>query len=162
MSTTALHWISGPDLQRVYAELATVLRPGGLLLNGDHMETDDTTPAIAHLERAVHDRETERAFAATAPRTGVSGGTPSPPTPPSPNSTPRAPPRAPTTTARSLPALRARRRPARRASPRSALSGSAATTVSSVPSATDPPRDRSRSGAPHGRRSRAHECPRWP
>ncbi|MEU8205386.1 class I SAM-dependent methyltransferase [Streptosporangium sp. NPDC049046] len=63
VSTTALHWISGPDLQKMYAELATVLRPGGLLLNGDHMETDDTTPAIARLERAVQDRETRRVFA---------------------------------------------------------------------------------------------------
>ncbi|MER5645287.1 class I SAM-dependent methyltransferase [Streptosporangium sp. NPDC002524] len=63
VSTTALHWISGPDLRKMYAELATVLRPGGLLLNGDHLESDDTTPAIARLERAVHDRETRRVFA---------------------------------------------------------------------------------------------------
>ncbi|WP_113705397.1 class I SAM-dependent methyltransferase [Nonomuraea lactucae] len=62
VSTTALHWISEPDLRRVYAELATVLRPGGLLLNGDHSDSDDDTPAIARLERAVHDRQTERAF----------------------------------------------------------------------------------------------------
>ncbi|WP_433250090.1 class I SAM-dependent methyltransferase [Streptosporangium sp. CA-135522] len=67
MSTTALHWISGPDLSKMYAELATALRPGGLLLNGDHMETDDTTPTIARLERAVHDRETERRFAGRRP-----------------------------------------------------------------------------------------------
>ncbi|MEU4533613.1 class I SAM-dependent methyltransferase [Streptosporangium sp. NPDC023825] len=67
VSTTALHWISGPDLRKMYAELATVLRPGGLLLNGDHMETDDATPAIARLERAVHDRETRRAFAGGHP-----------------------------------------------------------------------------------------------
>ncbi|MFD8555826.1 class I SAM-dependent methyltransferase [Streptosporangium canum] len=67
VSTTALHWISGPDLAKMYAELATVLRPGGLLLNGDHMETDDTAPAIARLERAVHDRETERVFAGRRP-----------------------------------------------------------------------------------------------
>jgi trans-aconitate methyltransferase len=67
VSTTALHWISGPDLQKVYAELATVLRPGGLLLNGDHMETDDATPALARLERAVHERETERAFGGDRP-----------------------------------------------------------------------------------------------
>ncbi|GAA2997612.1 class I SAM-dependent methyltransferase [Streptosporangium longisporum] len=63
VSTTALHWISASDLPKMYAELATVLRPGGLLLNGDHMETDDTAPAIARLERAVHERATERLFA---------------------------------------------------------------------------------------------------
>ncbi|MEU8251515.1 class I SAM-dependent methyltransferase [Nonomuraea sp. NPDC048916] len=67
VSTTALHWISEPDLQTMYAELAGVLRPGGLLLNGDHLDTDDTTPAIARLERAVHDKETERRFAGDHP-----------------------------------------------------------------------------------------------
>ncbi|MFI7705691.1 class I SAM-dependent methyltransferase [Nonomuraea sp. NPDC049480] len=67
VSTTALHWISGPDLHRVYSELAGVLRPGGVLLNGDHMDTDDVTPALARLERAVHERETERAFGADRP-----------------------------------------------------------------------------------------------
>ncbi|MEV8634690.1 class I SAM-dependent methyltransferase [Streptosporangium sp. NPDC051023] len=67
VSTTALHWISGPDLPKMYAELATVLRPGGLLLNGDHLETHDTTPVIAHLERAVQKRETERRFAGHRP-----------------------------------------------------------------------------------------------
>ncbi|MEV7009692.1 methyltransferase domain-containing protein [Streptosporangium sp. NPDC051022] len=67
VSTTALHWISDADLPKMYAELATVLRPGGLLLNGDHLETDDTTPAIARLERAVHERRTERRFADRRP-----------------------------------------------------------------------------------------------
>ena len=63
VSTTALHWISPPDLESMYAELATALRPGGLLLNGDHLDSDDTTPALARLERAVHDKQTERTFA---------------------------------------------------------------------------------------------------
>ncbi|MGC5009359.1 class I SAM-dependent methyltransferase [Streptosporangium sp. DT93] len=67
VSTTALHWISDSDLPKMYAELATVLRPGGLLLNGDHTETDDTTPVLARLERAVHERATERAFAGGRP-----------------------------------------------------------------------------------------------
>ncbi|MET8005026.1 class I SAM-dependent methyltransferase [Nonomuraea glycinis] len=63
VSTTALHWISPPDLESMYAELATALRPGGLLLNGDHLDSDDTAPALARLERAVHDKQTERTFA---------------------------------------------------------------------------------------------------
>ncbi|MBG0829426.1 methyltransferase domain-containing protein [Planomonospora sp. ID67723] len=67
VSTTALHWISESELPKVYAELATVLRPGGLLLNGDHLETDDTTPVLARLERAVHDRATERRFGGRRP-----------------------------------------------------------------------------------------------
>jgi SAM-dependent methyltransferase len=67
VSTTALHWIAPADLQRVYAELAGVLRPGGLLLNGDHLDSDDTSPVTARLERTVHDRETERRFAGGRP-----------------------------------------------------------------------------------------------
>ncbi|TDD09419.1 methyltransferase domain-containing protein [Nonomuraea deserti] len=67
VSTTALHWISGPELKNVYAELATVLRPGGVLLNGDHMDTDDATPVLSGLERAVHERETERTFGRNRP-----------------------------------------------------------------------------------------------
>ncbi|MEV1167071.1 class I SAM-dependent methyltransferase [Nonomuraea sp. NPDC049784] len=67
ISTTALHWISASDLKGVYGEVAAVLRPGGLLLNGDHMDTDDATPSLARLEHAVHDRETERTFGANPP-----------------------------------------------------------------------------------------------
>ncbi|MCK2215018.1 class I SAM-dependent methyltransferase [Actinomadura sp. ATCC 31491] len=67
VSTTALHWISGPDLRRVYAELAGVLRPGGVLLNGDHLDSDDVTPTLSRLERAVHEREAERVFGARRP-----------------------------------------------------------------------------------------------
>jgi SAM-dependent methyltransferase len=67
VSTTALHWISAADLPKLYAELAAVLRPGGLLLNGDHLETDDATPDLARLERAVHERETRRRFAGGRP-----------------------------------------------------------------------------------------------
>ncbi|MBG0815555.1 methyltransferase domain-containing protein [Planomonospora sp. ID82291] len=67
VSTTALHWISAADLPKTYAELAAVLRPGGLLLNGDNLETDDATPALARLERALHEREAGRRFAGRRP-----------------------------------------------------------------------------------------------
>jgi SAM-dependent methyltransferase len=67
VSTTALHWISEPELKGMYAELASVLRPGGLLLNGDHMDTDDATPALSRLELAIHELHTERVFGADRP-----------------------------------------------------------------------------------------------
>ncbi|MBN6058181.1 class I SAM-dependent methyltransferase [Nonomuraea sp. RK-328] len=67
VSTTALHWVAEPDLRRLYAEVASVMRPGGLLLNGDHFDSDDATPTLARLERAVHDRETGRVFAGNEP-----------------------------------------------------------------------------------------------
>ncbi|MEU3252389.1 class I SAM-dependent methyltransferase [Streptomyces sp. NPDC006997] len=36
VSTTALHYLPEPVLQRVYRALAALLRPGGVLVNGDH------------------------------------------------------------------------------------------------------------------------------
>jgi SAM-dependent methyltransferase len=35
LSTTALHWLSRPQLGRLYADLAGLVRPGGALLDGD-------------------------------------------------------------------------------------------------------------------------------
>jgi SAM-dependent methyltransferase len=37
LSTTALHWLSGDMLARVYRQLGQCLRPGGVFLNGDNM-----------------------------------------------------------------------------------------------------------------------------
>jgi len=55
VSTTALHWLSQPVLAAVYAEVAALLRPGGLLLNGDHLAASDAEPRLARLGRAVLD-----------------------------------------------------------------------------------------------------------
>jgi SAM-dependent methyltransferase len=62
VSTTALHWLPGPALAAMYAELGTVLRPGGLLLNGDHFREDDSAPTLARLGRALIEREESRRF----------------------------------------------------------------------------------------------------
>ena len=35
VSTTALHWLTGPELARLYRTLARLLRAGGIFLNGD-------------------------------------------------------------------------------------------------------------------------------
>lgn len=54
VSTTALHWLPALSLRAMYSELATVLRPGGLLLNGDHLAEDDAVfPVLARLGRAL-------------------------------------------------------------------------------------------------------------
>jgi SAM-dependent methyltransferase len=64
VSTTALHWLPVPALRAMYAELATVLRPGGLVLNGDHFTEDEAAaPALARLDRALTARREERADA---------------------------------------------------------------------------------------------------
>jgi SAM-dependent methyltransferase len=61
VSTTALHWLPQDALAAMYAELATVLRPGGLLLNGDHLTEDpQAAPTLARLGRALIEREERR------------------------------------------------------------------------------------------------------
>jgi SAM-dependent methyltransferase len=62
VSTTALHWLTQPALAGLYAELAGLLRPGGLMLNGDHMSEDETSPTLARLGRALIEREEQRRF----------------------------------------------------------------------------------------------------
>jgi SAM-dependent methyltransferase len=61
VSTTALHWLTPPELCAMYAELATVLRPGGLLLDGDHLTEDAAVaPTLARLDQALTRRIAER------------------------------------------------------------------------------------------------------
>lgn len=63
VSTTALHWLSGPELRSLYAVLAVVLRPGGLFLDGDHLRLDEAvSPVLAGLERTLEDQEARRRF----------------------------------------------------------------------------------------------------
>ncbi len=62
VSTTALHWLPQRALGALYAELARILRPGGALLNGDHLSEDDTAPRLQRLERALLQREEQRRF----------------------------------------------------------------------------------------------------
>jgi len=61
VSTTALHWLTQGALASVYAEVAAVLRPGGLLLNGDHLAEDESAaPTLARLGRSLNEREERR------------------------------------------------------------------------------------------------------
>ena len=63
VSTTALHWLYEPELRALYAELASVLRPGGLLLDGDHFALDaKESPVLARLDRELRLREDKRRF----------------------------------------------------------------------------------------------------
>jgi SAM-dependent methyltransferase len=62
VSTTALHWLTGSALAALYAELATMLRPGGVLLNGDHLRDDDWQPTLVRLGKALIEREERRRF----------------------------------------------------------------------------------------------------
>ncbi len=69
VSTTALHWLPSAALAAMYAELGRVLRPGGLLLNGDHFREDDTAPGLARLGWALIEREEARRFPGGHPET---------------------------------------------------------------------------------------------
>jgi SAM-dependent methyltransferase len=60
VSTTALHWLQPAVLRAVYAEVAGLLRPGGMLLNGDHMQEEDSAPQLARLGRVLIEREERR------------------------------------------------------------------------------------------------------
>jgi SAM-dependent methyltransferase len=63
VSTTALHWLRENELRAMYAELATVLAPAGLLLNGDHFTLDaKESPTLARLDLALRQREDQRRF----------------------------------------------------------------------------------------------------
>ena len=64
VSTTALHWLPPPALRRMYAELAAVIRPGGLLLDGDHFTVNQ--PGVARLDRALAERRERRAVEAAS------------------------------------------------------------------------------------------------
>ncbi|MDQ1015586.1 class I SAM-dependent methyltransferase [Streptomyces afghaniensis] len=63
VSTTALHYLDRDTLLRVYRQLAALLRPGGVLVNGDHLPQDETGPAgiATHVGRCRADRQ--RVFA---------------------------------------------------------------------------------------------------
>jgi SAM-dependent methyltransferase len=62
VSTTALHWLPEPELRAMYVELASVLSPGGLLINGDHLTVDDAAPTLVRLERALQESDERRRF----------------------------------------------------------------------------------------------------
>ena len=72
VSTTALHWLRPEALHAMYARLATVLRPGGLLLDGDHLRDDATAvPTLARLGQALIEREEQRRFPDGLPESWV-------------------------------------------------------------------------------------------
>ncbi|MGN9776917.1 class I SAM-dependent methyltransferase [Micromonospora sp. H33] len=65
LTATALHWLPAERLAALYAELRDLLRPGGLLVNADHMP-DDTLPDLTKrlLDRARTWREARYAAGA--------------------------------------------------------------------------------------------------
>jgi SAM-dependent methyltransferase len=61
VSTTALHWLTAAELGELYRVLASLLRPGGLFLDGDHLRLDATeSPVLAGLDRVLEERGIQR------------------------------------------------------------------------------------------------------
>jgi SAM-dependent methyltransferase len=61
LSTTALHWLAPDALAVLYQTLSGLLRPGGLVLDGDHLSEDQgTAPTLARLERVLLEQEERR------------------------------------------------------------------------------------------------------
>lgn len=53
VSTTALHWLTRPELGAVYASCGELQRPGGVLVDGDHLEDGPAAPRLTGLNRQV-------------------------------------------------------------------------------------------------------------
>lgn len=58
VSTTALHYLSQPALLRTYQQLADLLRPGGIVVNGDHFppRSPSSSRLTAHVGRCRAER----------------------------------------------------------------------------------------------------------
>jgi len=58
VSTTALHWLTRAELADTYRAIAGLLRPGGVLVNGDHLY--DRPGVLRELTRAVRNARAAR------------------------------------------------------------------------------------------------------
>ena len=65
LSTTALHWLTEPELFSVYRDLARLLRRGGVFLNGDHLPWDARSPGLRRLAEKVRRQRTRGAALGT-------------------------------------------------------------------------------------------------
>lgn len=64
LSTTALHWLSPVQLARLYHQLGQLVRPGGVLLNGDHMAFPPSLPAFRTVAETFKRHRWDHAFEA--------------------------------------------------------------------------------------------------
>jgi SAM-dependent methyltransferase len=60
VSTTALHWLTESELAAVYRASAALLRPGGVLIDGDNFGEPADHPRLGALARRVRDARGQR------------------------------------------------------------------------------------------------------
>jgi trans-aconitate methyltransferase len=56
LSTTALHWLPAESLVQLYHQLGKLVRPGGVVLNGDHYEFGPHMPTFRKVTETVQER----------------------------------------------------------------------------------------------------------
>jgi trans-aconitate methyltransferase len=61
LSTTALHWLTADQLAKVYRRLGTLVRPGGVFLNGDNIRFGPQLPRFRQVSDAVKNARREAA-----------------------------------------------------------------------------------------------------
>jgi SAM-dependent methyltransferase len=62
LSTTALHWLEAGDLARLYGQLGELVRPGGVVLNGDHLRFAPALPTFGRIAAELKRRQHEQTF----------------------------------------------------------------------------------------------------
>jgi trans-aconitate methyltransferase len=62
LSTTALHWLAPEHLIRLYGQLGQLVRPGGVVLNGDHMKFRPSMETFQRVADTVKAHRQEDAF----------------------------------------------------------------------------------------------------
>lgn len=63
LSTTAVRWLTPPELARVYRQIAAVVRPGGIVLIADNMPFDRPKRVLRRLVSTLEQERQQRAFA---------------------------------------------------------------------------------------------------
>lgn len=62
VTTTALHWLPPESLMRVYLQLGDLLKPGGVVMNGDHMMFQPHMTTFRQLSESIKAKQYHRAF----------------------------------------------------------------------------------------------------
>jgi trans-aconitate methyltransferase len=64
LSSTALHWLAGDVLARVYHQLGGLIATGGVLMNADNMMFGPHQPLFQQIATTIKEREQQSAFEA--------------------------------------------------------------------------------------------------
>ncbi len=59
LSSTAIHWLHSGEIVDLYRQLARLVRPGGVVVNGDHMQYSPALPTLRRLAGEWRARQLE-------------------------------------------------------------------------------------------------------